>query len=199
MAKRRSRQDEEPLLFDLPLQEEEEGEDWEEALDREAEPERRRAVEDDEAPAGDGEDDLAGEPESPSAERAAAPVVDRLLAGLADLAIQALVAGAAVAGVLAMGLRPGLEDWQPFAAFSLLFSFLYWVIPLAFWGQTPGMTWIGHLARSESEEPLAFGQTVRRWLGALLTLALAGLPLLLAAFGGRSLSDRLSGSRTTTL
>ena len=82
--------------------------------------------------------------------------------------------------------------------FLLAWSFLYFVIALAFWGQTPGMAWAGVIARARAEEPLSFGQTVRRWAGAWLTWALAGLPGLLA-LTGRSLADRLSDSRTYEL
>ena len=60
------------------------------------------------------------------------------------------------------------------------------------------MVWAGIVARGEDAEPLAFGQTARRWIGGLLTMALGGLPGLLA-LSGRSLADRLSGSRTLTL
>ena len=79
--------------------------------------------------------------------------------------------------------------------FLLSFSFLYCVVSLAFWGQTPGMAWCGLVARTEETEPLSFGQTALRWLGHWLTWALLGLPGLLA-FSGRSLADRLSGSST---
>ena len=120
---------------------------------------------------------------------------DRLLGGFADLSVQVLMLGLAIASCHAMGIVVTLADWQPFAVLSVAFSFLYWIVPLAFWGQTPGMAWVGHTARSADGEPLTFGQTSRRWLGAVLTLALAGLPLLLA-LTGRSLTDRLSGSVT---
>jgi hypothetical protein len=48
---------------------------------------------------------------------------------------------------------------------------------------------------AKPKKPLAFDQTARRWIGGILTLLLLGLPLLLA-FGGRSLSDLLSGSES---
>lgn len=87
------------------------------------------------------------------------------------------------------------------AVFVAVFSFLYTVIPLAFWGRTLGMTRVG-LVASGGDEPqgaLTFGQTALRWSGGLLTVALLGLPSLLALLGGRSLTDRLSGSRTWRL
>jgi uncharacterized RDD family membrane protein YckC len=131
-------------------------------------------------------------------EEVPAPPRDRLLSGLLDLGIQLLVLGGAAASVHAMGieLRPG--DAPPFAVLELIFSFLYWFIPLAFWGQTPGMAWVGNSAVSVDDEPLTFGQSVLRWLGALLTFALLGLPMALA-LGGRSLTDRLSDSKTIVI
>ncbi len=120
---------------------------------------------------------------------------DRLLGGLADLAVQLLMLGLAIAAVHSMDVPVTFADWAPFTILAAVLSFLYWIVPLAFWGQTPGMAWVGHTARSLDGEPLTFGQTFRRWLGAVLTLALAGLPLLLA-LAGRSFTDRLSGSET---
>ncbi len=132
--------------------------------------------------------------ESPAAE--AAILGDRLLGGLADLAAQLLMLGLAIAITHSLGVVVTVADWMPFAVLASVFSFLYWVVPLAFWGQTPGMAWVGHAARSPGGEPLTFGQTIRRWLGSILTLGLAGLPLLLT-LTGRSLTDRISGSKTT--
>ncbi len=123
-------------------------------------------------------------------------VGDRLLGGLADLAAQLIALGIAIAATHSMGIIVTVADWMPFGVLALVFSFLYWSVPLAFWGQTPGMAWVGHIARSSSGEPLSFGQAFRRWFGSVLTLAFAGLPLLIA-LTGYSLTDRISGSRTT--
>ncbi len=120
---------------------------------------------------------------------------DRLLGGLADLAAQLIALGLAIAATHALGVVVTIDDWEPFGVLALVFSFLYWMVPLAFWGQTPGMAWVGHTARSTSGEPLSFGQTFMRWLGSIVTLAFAGLPLLIA-LTGRSLTDRVSNSRT---
>ncbi len=122
-------------------------------------------------------------------------VGDRLLGGLADLAAQLIALGLAIAATHSIGVVVTVADWMPFGVLALVFSFLYWAVPLAFWGQTPGMAWVGHVARSSNGEPLSFGQTFLRWLGSVLTLTLAGLPLLLA-LTGRSLTDRISGSQT---
>ena len=124
-----------------------------------------------------------------------APLRDHLASGCVDFGIQLLFLGVAVGSVHAMGIRVGLGQWAPFTVLGLVFSFLYWFIPLAFWGQTPGMAWVGNVAVGKSGEPLTFGQTALRWCGALLTLLFAGLPVLLTLTGG-SLSDRLSESRT---
>jgi uncharacterized RDD family membrane protein YckC len=127
-----------------------------------------------------------------------APLAGRLQAGVADLAVHVLMMAVAMTAAYRLGVRITWEYWPPFAVLGLVFSFLYWVIPLAFWGQTPGMAWVGHLARNHDDEPLTFYQTSLRWLGALVTLGLAGLPMLLA-LAGSSLSDRLSRSKTVVL
>lgn len=124
---------------------------------------------------------------------------DRFFAGLADLLVHAVTVGVAALAVYLLGHPVGLREALPLLVFGLLFSFLYSVFSLAFWGQTPGMAWAGLLARSVTGEPLTFGQTVLRWLGGLFTLAFAGLPLLLALVGGRSLADRVSDSKTLQL
>lgn len=122
----------------------------------------------------------------------------RAAAGLADLVVHAAVGVLAILGCRWLGVRPDLREWPAFAAFLLAFSFLYTVLPLAFWGHTPGMAWAAITSRNRNEEPLAFDQTIRRWLGGLLTFALIGLPLLLAP-GGRALTDWISGSATYPL
>jgi uncharacterized RDD family membrane protein YckC len=144
----------------------------------------------------------AASEEGQPAGRAAAATADgqagigrRLAAAAADLLVHAAVTVLALAGCRYLGVLPVLDDWPAMAVFLLSFSFLYTVVPLAFWGHTLGMTWAGLTADSADGQPLSFDQTARRWLGALLTLATLGLPLLLA-LGGRSLADRLSGSRT---
>jgi uncharacterized RDD family membrane protein YckC len=124
-----------------------------------------------------------------------AGIGSRLTAGAADLLVHAAVGVGVFLGCRYLGVRPVLSDWPAFALFLLSFSFLYTVVPLAFWGHTPGMAWRGLDARSRDGEPLAFDQTARRWLGGIVTSLLLGLPLVLV-LGGRSLSDLLSGSET---
>jgi uncharacterized RDD family membrane protein YckC len=118
----------------------------------------------------------------------------RLLAGGIDLGFHLLVAGGAALGTALLGVDPRGETLPGFALLLLVVSFFYTVVPLAFWGRTPGMAAAGLACRGDDGQPLAFAEAVRRWAGSLLTLLLLGLPALLLAFGSRrSLADRLSG------
>jgi uncharacterized RDD family membrane protein YckC len=119
----------------------------------------------------------------------------RLMAGVADLLIHAAVLMILLIGTRLLGVRAALSDAPALGLFLLAFSFLYTIVPLAFWGHTLGMAWAGLVSQNRDGEPLTFDQTARRWLGGVLTLAAAGLPLLIA-LGGRSLADLLSGSVT---
>ena len=119
----------------------------------------------------------------------------RFSAGAADLLVHGAILIVLLIGIRLMGVRPALDDWPAFAVFLAAFSFLYLVVPLAFWGHTLGMAWAGLASRNADGEPLTFDQTARRWLGAVLTALLLGLPLLLTG-PRRSLADRLSGSAT---
>lgn len=123
------------------------------------------------------------------------PVRLRALAGLADLAVHGALLLLVLLGERLVGMRWDLDQWPGLATFLLTFSFLYTVVPLAFWGQTPGMSVAGILACTEEGENLSFPQTAARWAAGLLTLLLLGLPLV-AALWGPALSDRLSQSLT---
>jgi len=131
--------------------------------------------------------------EEPAAARAG--LGSRLAAGAADLLVHAAVLMITLIGIRLLGVHATLADAPALGLFLLAFSFLYTIVPLAFWGHTLGMAWTGLTAQNRDGEPLTFDQTARRWLGGVLTLAAAGLPLLLA-LGGRSLADLLSGSVT---
>lgn len=135
------------------------------------------------------------EEEEPEAIEGSAVVGRRFAAGAADLLVHAAVAVVVLAGTRMMGIRLALSDWPAVLAFLLSFSFLYTVVPLAFWGHTLGMVWANLTSRNQDGEPLTFDQTARRWLGSVVTTAALGLPLLFSQ-GGRSLSDLLSGSAT---
>ncbi len=184
----------EPLLFDLPL-EPERGRSAPSAPISE----RKRAPRAASPPPPEATLSF-DEPEEPPELETAGPagragLGSRISAAGADLIVHASVAVGILIGCRFMGVYPILSDWPAVALFLLSFSFLYTVVPLAFWGHTPGMAWAGLDARSRDGEPLAFDQTARRWIGGILTLLLLGLPLLMA-FSGRSLSDLLSGSET---
>jgi uncharacterized RDD family membrane protein YckC len=124
---------------------------------------------------------------------ATAAISRRLRAAFGDLAILACAGAVAAVGATLLGAELSVGSIPALLVFLL--SFLYCVVSLAFWGQTPGMAWCGLVARTEETEPLSFGQTALRWLGHWLTWALLGIPGLLA-LSGRSLADRLSGSST---
>jgi len=208
----RSRSFEEPNLFDLPLEPDE-------TQPPEGLPEERRSQE-----SASSELPLfpaAGEPAAhhprplppPEEERSRDAVVEvpavdspreprtaslqrRWQAGLVDLGVHLALLAVAGLGAWLLGAQPRWADVGGLVLFVLVFSFLYSVYPLAFWGQTPGMLLAGVVARGGEHGALTFGQTALRWLGSLLTLATLGLASLLALFGGRSLTDRLSGTWT---
>lgn len=224
MTRRADKNRDEPLLFDLPLETNTKGAPKESSEKRRAAapPSSRRAF--DEDPAFDEDDFLEAReqisPAAPSApsgnarhhleivssqdlpedEESEGPgslIGSRLAAGGADLLIHAAVLVVALGGCVFLGVRPELSAWPALGLFLLSFSFLYTVVPLAFWGHTPGMAWARLASQNDDGEPLTFDQTARRWLGAVLTTAFLGLPLLL--FGKRSLADRLSHSQTLAL
>jgi uncharacterized RDD family membrane protein YckC len=178
---------EEPLLFDLPL------------TPPPRRPERPVAAPrtpdevPDEVPAISGRGAI---PVPAAAPRAPAPLRARLLAAGIDLAALVAVLAVALVGARLLQIRPGAHGWPAFAVLALVFSFLYQTVPLAFWGRTPGMARLGLEARGLTGDRLTFYQALARWAGWLITIALAGAPGLLALSGGRSLTDRLSGSRT---
>jgi uncharacterized RDD family membrane protein YckC len=133
----------------------------------------------------------------PGAENeASVSIMTHLRAGVADLAAVSLAIATGAPGALLLGVTPTTADWPAFALLAACFSFLYCVVPLAFWGQTPGMSWAGLEARGHDDEPLSFSQTAIRWLASVLTILLFGVPLLFVAFRGRSIADWLSGSQT---
>ena len=134
-------------------------------------------------------------PTAAPSQPAIATLGQRLLSGGADILIHAGALAGAALGLRVLGIEPRVEHWPSLLALLLAFSFLYTVVALAFWGQTAGMAWFGLAARESQQFPLSFAQACLRWLAGWVTVLLAGLPILLVFFGS-SLSDRLSGSRT---
>ena len=120
------------------------------------------------------------------------PFLARLTSGLLDLAAMLAVALVALVGADLLGAIPNLRLLPGVLLFITAFSFLYHVISLLFWGRTPGMASVGLIARDLSGLPLTATQAVRRWLGSLGTVGLAGIPMLVSWFTGTSLADLLS-------
>jgi uncharacterized RDD family membrane protein YckC len=121
----------------------------------------------------------------------------RARAAALDALLLAAVLVVLLAGGLLLGAPADLEALPLYLPTWLLFSFLYHVVPLVFWGRTPGMARAGVTAGGASGRALSVGQAIRRWAGAMATLGLAGLPGLLA-LSGRSLADRFSHTSTWT-
>lgn len=197
----KTKEPDEPLLFDLPLAGPGLGDEEEPLLDQ---PRRRLTPPTSPAPAPRKArpvrvPDPEPEPLDSDSETESVPTGEfagrghRFSAGGADLLVHAAIAVLALLGVRGMGVRTDLSAWPAFAVFLLSFSFLYTVLPLAFWGHTLGMAWAGITSRNRDGEPLTFDQTVRRWLGGIVTVATVGLPLLVTG-DRRSLTDVLSGS-----
>jgi uncharacterized RDD family membrane protein YckC len=132
----------------------------------------------------------------PAADASTAPFRARLFAGLVDLGVHVAVAALALGGARLLAVRPELpQQLAPFAVLLLVFSLFYSVVPLAFWGKTPGMAAVGLVCQAGDDLPLTFAEALRRWAGELVTVLLLGTPGLLAlGEERRSLADRWSGS-----
>lgn len=119
----------------------------------------------------------------------------RVQAGLADVAFIALVAAGTTVSLMVSGIVLSTTTLGGVLVFVLDFSFLYLLLPLAFWGRTPGMAWAGVRAIALDGGLLTFRRCAVRWFVGVLTVATGGLLALVALIGRRSLADRLSGSR----
>ncbi|HQQ78262.1 MAG TPA: RDD family protein, partial [Thermoanaerobaculia bacterium] len=121
----------------------------------------------------------------------------RVAAGLADLLILALVGAVELAaGALLLDLRFPPPAFVPLAAFLFLAALVLLVLAPFVWGTTPGMALADLRIRARDGGSPTLAAAFRRFLGFLLTGALAGVPLLVAAFDrrGRTLADLLSGT-----
>lgn len=179
----------EPLLFDLPLQVEKTRAT---SIKERSEPAPERPVAEQPSLFPDVEDD----PGLGLAEESTVPSAQELIgAGLFDLVLQLVNILIAIGSAAALDVDISVGEWAPFAILAFVSSFVYWNVSLVFWGRTPGMAWKRLVARDTDDAPLSFEQAARRWVAAILTTLLVGLPWL-ATLGGRSIADRLSGSRT---
>jgi len=137
----------------------------------------------------------SGTPTDAPQETEPARLGERVAADLLDLGVALAVLAAAWIGALAMGIRADLGSSPAFLALGAVFSFLYQTVPLAFWGATPGMARRDLVARTAGGGGISFRQAMLRWAGWAVTLALGGVPYLVA-LSGRSLADHASASRT---
>ena len=136
----------------------------------------------------------AAEPEEPRS----VAFARRVAAGLADLLILALVGAVELAaGALLLDLRFPPPAFLPLLAFLLLAALVLLVLAPFVWGTTPGMALADLRIRAEDGGSPTLLAAFLRFVGFLLTGALAGVPLLVAAFDrrGRTLADLVS--RTT--
>jgi len=122
----------------------------------------------------------------------------RFAAGLADVVILGLFGALELAsGAILLELRFPPAALLGLGAFLLLAALVLLVLVPFVWGATPGMALADlRVAAADGGSPTLSAASLR-FLGTLLTAALAGVPLLVAAFDrkGRTLSDLLS--RTT--
>jgi hypothetical protein len=137
------------------------------------------------------------EPVEAESQLLAAPLSPRATAFAADAAALLLMTAAALlAAMKAAGRAPGLAALGWSAAFVLYLSFFATVLPLTLFGRTLGMA-IARLSAQPATDGrrLNSWESVRRWVGTLLTAATLGLALLWT--GGhseaRTPADRLSG------
>lgn len=119
----------------------------------------------------------------------------RVAAGLADLLILALVGAVELAaGALVLDLRFPPPAFVPLAAFLFLAALVLLVLAPFVWGTTPGMALADLRIRAQDGGSPTLASAFLRFFGFVLTGALAGVPLLVAAFDrrGRTLADLLS-------
>jgi uncharacterized RDD family membrane protein YckC len=141
--------------------------------------------------------DEPGEPvDDPGAEGPVA-FARRFAAGLADVVILGLFGALELAaGAILLELRFPPGSLVGLGAFLLLAALVLLVLVPFVWGATPGMALADLRVSATDGGSPTLAAAFLRFLGAILTAALAGVPLLVAAFDrkGRTLSDLLSGT-----
>lgn len=138
--------------------------------------------------------DEAGLGEAADGPRAVA-FARRVAAGLADLLILGLVGAVELAaGALLLDLRFPPPAFLPLAAFLFLAALVLLVLAPFVWATTPGMALADLRIRAADGGSPTLLAAFLRFVGFALTGALAGVPLLVAAFDrrGRTLADLLS-------
>ena len=121
----------------------------------------------------------------------------RFAAGLADVVILGLFGALELAaGAIFLELRFPPPALLGLGAFLFLAALVLLVLVPFVWGATPGMALADLRVAADDGGSPTLAAALLRFVGALLTGALAGVPLLVAAFDrkGRSLSDLMSGT-----
>jgi uncharacterized RDD family membrane protein YckC len=142
--------------------------------------------------------DEPGEVVDESGAEAPVTFARRVAAGLADVVILGLFGALELAaGAILLELRFPPAALLGLAAFLFLAALVLLVLVPFVWGATPGMALADLRVSAADGGSPTLASAALRFLGALLTGCLAGIPLLIAAFDrkGRTLSDLLS--RTT--
>jgi len=149
------------------------------------------------SPPGDAGDLPEAEEVDEGREEGSVAFARRLAAGLADLLILALVGAVELAaGALILDLRFPLAAFLPLGSFLFLVALVLLVLAPFVWGTTPGMALADLRIQADDGGSPTLAASLLRFFGFLLTGALAGVPLLLAAFDrrGRTFADLLSGT-----
>ncbi len=145
----------------------------------------------------DEEPDEPGDPVEEAGVEAPVAFARRFAAGLADLVILGLFGALELAsGAILLELRFPPAALLGLGAFLFLAALVLLVLVPFVWGATPGMALADlRVAASDGGSPTLAAASLR-FLGALLTTGLVGVPLLVAAFDrkGRTLADLLSGT-----
>ena len=139
-------------------------------------------------PPGEGRGAAPAEGEPPASAPASAGALRLWVAALADAGITAVGVAASVA--LAVLLLGGISPGQSVLAAAAGVETVTVVALGCLWGwrATPGMLLVGACF----SEPIAFGRVCRTWVAWLLSLPLAGVPLIVR-YGGESVAERLAG------
>lgn len=126
----------------------------------------------------------------------AAPIGARARAFGADALLCGLVGIAAFLGAAASVQRaPSAQSWTWCTLFIVQVSFFLCVPSLVLFGKTPGMALADLTVERDDGEKPTISAAARRWILAVATAGLAGLPLLTIAFDRRrrTPADLLSG------
>lgn len=121
----------------------------------------------------------------------------RFAAGLADIVILGLFGALELAaGAILLELRFPPAALLGLGAFLFLAALVLLVLVPFVWGATPGMALADLRVLAADGGTPTLSAASRRFLGALLTAGLAGVPLLVAAFDpkGRTLADLVSST-----